>query len=102
MRLLKYRLGKKPTAPLLTMGVTKTGYALYAKQGAIYFCVRYGQKSFQRIATIQGKQSKLNVIVRFNAENLSLQVGRKLDYWWIKSVDLTTYTSKRKLRGWAF
>jgi len=49
---------------------------LYAKQGAIYFCVRYGQKSFQRIATIQGKQSKLNVIVRFNAENLSLQVGR--------------------------
>ena len=37
--------------------------------------MRYGQKSFQRIATIQGKQSKLNVIVRFNAENLSLQVG---------------------------
>ena len=67
--------GKKAHGTIIDHGGTKTGYALYAKQGVLYFCVRYGQKSFQRIAAIQGKQSKLNVIVRFNADNLSLQVG---------------------------
>jgi len=68
--------GGKPNGIILTHGGSAVGYALYAKDGNLFFTVRLGANAVQKIA-FGSPRKKMEITASLTKEKLSIQVGEK-------------------------
>ncbi len=68
--------GKKANGIILAHGGSAVGYALYAKNGNLFFSVRLSTNSLQKIAFGSLKE-KMEITTSLTKEKLSIQVGEK-------------------------
>jgi len=68
--------GKKANGIILAHGGSAVGYALYAKNGNLFFTVRLGQNAVQKIA-FGSPGEKMEITASLTKEKFSIQVGEK-------------------------
>ena len=68
--------GKKPNGILLAHGGSAVGYALYARDGTLFFALRLGTNAVQKIA-FGSPGEKMEITARLTRETFSIQVGEK-------------------------
>ncbi|MDP7560715.1 MAG: hypothetical protein QF745_09260, partial [Planctomycetota bacterium] len=68
--------GKKANGIILAHGGSAVGYALYAKDGNLFFAVRLGQNAVQKIA-FGSPEEKMEITASLTKGKLSIQVGEK-------------------------
>ena len=73
---LEIEPGGKPNGIILTHGGSAVGYALYAKDGNLFFTVRLGANAVQKIA-FGSPRKKMEITASLTKEKLSIQVGEK-------------------------
>ena len=68
--------GKKPHGIIVAHGGSSVGYVLYARDDSLFFSVRIGTNSVQKIA-FRSPGRKMEISASLTGETLSLRIGGK-------------------------